>query len=374
MKNANGVFFALTVASLGLACDGGGLKSQGSAKGGQSGSDASGGVLGQGGSGSGGAAAGGASGSGGGHESSGGSVAGGALGSGGIPRSGGGGGTNVGGSASGGRGGASAGGSGAGGMSGAGGTICLPIACPTIGCLYGYLPNPDPCGCPLCAPPDAGVAKDAAPDAADAECLHAPCPLVQCGLGYEISVPPCGCPTCAPVDGGQPDAVACPPIDCLAIACPGGTVPNPDPCGCPLCAPTDAAVEAAKLACVGLDECACLGASECRRITEACYNPSPQCNQPIAGICGGGTFIGCAPPNLATCADAKARVAGLCPQHAGPALDALCQQPDGGCIIKCLNEVGSCGDISCTLCVDCVCASDRFMTCLGECKAKLARK
>jgi hypothetical protein len=54
---------------------------------------------------------------------------------------------------------------GTGGATATGGTIgtggCPPGACPTMACLYGYLPSPDPCGCSGCAPPpDAGVAKD----------------------------------------------------------------------------------------------------------------------------------------------------------------------------------------------------------------------
>ena len=40
--------------------------------------------------------------------------------------------------------------------------LCGPIACPMLACVNGYLPSPDPCGCPTCAPnPDAGMLKDA---------------------------------------------------------------------------------------------------------------------------------------------------------------------------------------------------------------------
>ena len=74
---------------------------------------------------------------------------------------------------------------------GTGGTSGCPlIACPAIGCLYGYVPNPEPCGCPTCAPPpDAGVAKDA---------------------------------------GGQ-DGRLCLALPCFMPICPGGLLSNPDP-------------------------------------------------------------------------------------------------------------------------------------------------
>ena len=169
---------------------------------------------------------------------------------------------------------------------------CPLIACPAIGCLYGYRPNPDPCGCPICAPPpDAGVAKDAGgqdgriclalpcampicpgglsnPDpcgcpvcatdggtATDAGKKDAPricppinCPMLACLDGYQSSPDPCGCPICVPPDAGvardagRADAPICPPIACPAIACVGGMHPNPDPCDCPLCGPADAGV------------------------------------------------------------------------------------------------------------------------------------
>jgi hypothetical protein len=42
------------------------------------------------------------------------------------------------------------------------GRVICDIVCPDIFCMYGELPNPKPCSCPVCAPPpDAGVAKDA---------------------------------------------------------------------------------------------------------------------------------------------------------------------------------------------------------------------
>jgi hypothetical protein len=240
--------------------------------------------------------------------------------------------------------------------------------CPAIACLAGTVPNPDPCGCPICAPADGGSVKDATTDV----CLALPCALPVCAAGYQLVTHPCACPTCEPIDGGQPDVVGCPPVACPAIACAGGMVPNPDPCGCPLCAPLDAAPDTAKLACVDLAECTCQATSGCSPIAEACY--CPQCgSDPDVCKCSGGRFLGCAPASLATCTAAKARVAALCPQFSGTIWDNLCAQSDSACATKCLNEVNACGDMSCSLCAACDCAGDRYMTCLGKCPSALAR-
>jgi hypothetical protein len=83
---------------------------------------------------------------------------------------------------------------------------CTSVACPTMACLYGYLPSSDPCGCSGCAPPpDAGVAKDAGnPDSPI--CLGPPPPCAlppkTCPAGSQLVSPPCGCTGCMPVDGG----------------------------------------------------------------------------------------------------------------------------------------------------------------------------
>jgi len=188
MKNTNGALAFLLAGSLGLACGGTGLAPEG-----QGGSGSLGGAVGSGGAG--GAAAGGAGGAlgTGGHSSLGGSATGGGLGSGGKVGSGGVAGSKNGGSMAGGRGGANAGGAVTGGT---GGILCPPVACPAIGCPYGELPNPDPCGCPICAPrPDAGVdgGKMACVDLDECRCRAANgcaflaescyCPYPQCGAG-----------------------------------------------------------------------------------------------------------------------------------------------------------------------------------------------
>ena len=377
MNKVKGALVFALVASLGLGCGGKGLKSSGAggtAAGGQSGTSSSDGAFGSGGSGTGGVAAGGAGGF---LQGSGGSVSGGTIGTGGSPSSGGRSGSNAGGSAGGERGGSNAGGTvtggkggsntggSAGGTSGAGGTMCALVACPAIGCLYGELPNPDPCGCPICASPDAGTVKDAATDT----CVHPPCASYPvCGVGYEVVTPACGCPTCVPVDAGQSDAIVCPPIGCPTVACANGT--TRDLCGCFICV-EDAGTDAAKLACIGLDECTCGKTSGCASIAEACYCPYPQCGNDGACICGGGQFIGCAPANLATCTAAKARVATLCPQLKGATFTGLCQQTDSACVTKCLNDATSCTDVFCSFCEGCDCASDAFMACRAKCTAAL---
>jgi hypothetical protein len=76
---------------------------------------------------------------------------------------------------------------------------------------------------------------------------------------------------------------------------------------------------------------------------------------------------------LGTCAAAKARVAGLCPDISGATFDDLCQQSDAGCITKCLNDVTSCGDVRCSFCEICDCAGDAFATCRSKCRSALAQ-
>ena len=238
--------------------------------------------------------------------------------------------TGSGGTVMGGKGGSVTGGKGGTNAGGAGGTICPPMgACPAIGCLYGEIPNPDRCGCPICAPaPDAGV-KDAAADA----CLALPCLPIVCGDRELMVTHPCGCPTCAPLP--------------------------------------DAGTDSGKLACVDLDECTCLNTKGCTFIAEACYCPT-QCTSVVC-VCGGGKFLGCAPQAQGTCATARERVAGLCPALKGAVFDGLCQQTDSLCVTKCLNAVVSCGDLTCSMCEGCDCASDPFMRCRAECGKVLAQ-
>jgi hypothetical protein len=332
MNKINDAFVLFLLTSLALGCGGSALKSggKGGAAGtGQGGAIASGGANGFGGAG-----------------------AGGLVGSGGSSAAGGKGGTKVGGSV-------------AGGSSGAGGSMCPPVACPAMACLYGEAPNPNPCGCPICVLPDAGPGKDAGPDA----CLALPCAYPLCPVGYTVSTPACGCPTCVPVDAGQPDTRVCLPPPCPPVNCAPGYVPtsNPDPCGCTSCTPADAGTDSGKLDCVGLDECTCGSSKGCAVIAESCYCPFPQCGSGGACVCGGGRFLGCVPSNLATCSAAKARVATLCPQLKGATFDSLCLQPGSACITKCLNDVTACGDISCSFCETCDCASDVFTQCRAKC-------
>jgi len=78
-----------------------------------------------------------------------------------------------------------------------------------IACTYGYLPNPEPCGCPSCAPaPDAGVEKYAQDAGRRTPLLHraagVACPT---GRGPGLSICDCtgsvGRCLCAPGECGQ---------------------------------------------------------------------------------------------------------------------------------------------------------------------------
>jgi hypothetical protein len=320
MTRSTFAFTLLLFATFGCACGSDSLKTKntdGSATGGQAGTSASGGVTGLAGAGAGGNTI----------VGSGGANAGGSA-------TGGKGGSNAGGSTTGGKGGANTGGSATGGRGGTSGTTCPPVMCPAIACLNGTLPNPDPCGCPICALPDAGTAKDATADA----CIALPCAYPLCAPGYIVMDIPCGCPRCVPVDAGQPDAVS------------------------------DTGTDTSRLDCVGLDECTCFKTNGCMSVSEACYCPFPTCSTAGACVCGGGRFLGCAPSNLTTCAAAQARVSALCPSLKGTTYSGLCQQNASACITKCLNEVTSCSDIACTACDGCDCAGDRFSACVSVCK------
>jgi hypothetical protein len=304
----------------------------------------------------------------------------------------------------------------AGGTGGTSGTVCPGTygVCPTILCLGGVL-GKDACGCPQCAPLDGGVVKDAAPDA----CLMvATCDVLpSCPAGQRRMARPCACPVCVPDDAGQPDAPLC-PSSCPAFQCPYGSVRDPvcgcwtciEPdagvgkdvapgqdaspdvclhppcplivcpagtrsvtpeCGCPTCEPVDAGADAERMACVGLDECACWRTKGCSAVAESCYCPYPQCGNSGACFCGGGKYFGCEPAQLEECTAAKGRVSKLCPNLSGPTFDGLCKGTDNACVTKCLNEVNACGDISCSMCEACDCASDAFMRCRGTCQKQL---
>lgn len=350
----------------------------------------------------------------------GGSSAAGAPGSGGAPVGGNGGGAGT--LGAGGTAGVAAGGAGGVAAGGTGGTstiLCSP--CPLLDCVDGYLTtSKDPCACPVCAPPDAGLGKDAqsAKDGSADACLALPCAYPICPAGYTVTTPQCGCPTCVPGDAGT-DAVLCPPT-CPAVRCMYGTVPDPlcgcptcappdagpdqgktdagkdapadacialpcayplcaagyavvtHDCGCPTCEPVDAGVDGSKLDCTSLDECSCVSANGCSVIAESCYCPYPKCSQDGACVCGGGKFLGCAPIKVSTCAAAKARVAGMCPSLSGATFASLCAQSESACTTKCLNDVTSCSQVSCSFCEGCGCMADAFQTCLAKCQASLA--
>jgi hypothetical protein len=196
---------------------------------------------------------------------------------------------------------------------------CLPTACPALGCVAGFQPNPDPCGCPICPPnPDAGATRDG-PVCSGPVPPCAP-PPNTCPAGYEFNSPPCGCAGCIPVDGGtatdagKKDAPICPLINCPALLCVTGLLPSPEPCGCPRCPPNpDAGVASpdAGLACCPIG----FSLYDCKEPNGgaglACHNPALGCASSLT--CG----QGCDP-----------QVSGRCvpDQDAGakPLVDAAC--------------------------------------------------
>ena len=120
------------------------------------------------------------------------------------------------------------------------------------------------------------------------------CPAITC-VGGTVPNPSdsCGCPVCANKDAGGHD-VACPPVACPDIACVGGTIPNPsDSCGCPVCANKDAGAGDTACPPVACPALACVGG--------AVANPDP-CGCPLcankdAGSAADGPVI-CSCPSM----------------------------------------------------------------------------
>ena len=243
--------------------------------------------------------------------------------------------------------------------------VLLVPACPGV-----FQVNPDsPCGCLMCVPtPDAGQAGGGVAGSSGAS-----------GGATGATVGTGGTATAGSGGAGASSigSDGCYQGKCALLlpACQGEFRVNPDsPCGCLMCVPTpdagtatDARGDAPPASCTGLDECTCLATSACSPIAEACWCPFPQCNPSAACFCGGGRFIGCAPQGISTCAEAKTRVAALCPTLSGPTFDGLCARTSPECVTKCLAEVNSCSDLSCTFCEACDCAGDHFSACYGQC-------
>ncbi len=158
---------------------------------------------------------------------------------------------------------------------------------------------------------------------------------------------PCGCPVGASIpdagvakDAGRADTLPiCQPIVCPAIACLGGTHPNPDPCGCSLCAPTpDAAagkdvglVDGPPTACPMLaslnpTDAAQVGYSARRKLLQCSYagGTTEDCISSDATGCPGpflvqGDLIGCS--NLCTVSEYGLSYGGVGPSAAAPSVD-----------------------------------------------------
>jgi len=211
----------------------------------------------------------------------------------------------------------------AGGTGGAGGTgACLPTACPALACVAGFLQNPEPCGCPICPPSDAGATKDVGGrDGPICPGPVPPCvpPPTICPAGYGFNSPPCGCTSCVPVDGGtvadagKKDAPVCPPINCPAISCLTGIQPSLEPCGCPVCGPSaDAGLDAGLACCpTGFLLYGCKEPDGGAGF--ACHNPAlgcasaltcgQGCDPQVSGQCGPDRDAGARPPLDAACVD-----------------------------------------------------------------------
>lgn len=192
--------------------------------------------------------------------------------------------------------------------------VCLAVPCAMPLCPGGYITNPDLCGCPICAP-DAGASTDGGKTDGPPICPPINCPMLACTGGFVPSPDPCGCPTCPPSDAGvAKDAgnadtpPVCPPIACPAIACVGGTHPNPDPCGCPLCGPApDAGVAKDASPPVACPMLASLNSTDATQVGYTAARGLFQC--PVGGateICVSNDAAGCsgsAAGNSASCAN-----------------------------------------------------------------------
>jgi hypothetical protein len=177
--------------------------------------------------------------------------------------------------------------------------VCLPPKCAMPANCSEYQPNPDPCGCPICVPtPDAGSAKDAgSPDGPI--CLGPPPPCAlppkTCPAGSQLVSPPCGCTGCVPVDGGagvdagKADAPLVCNVMCPNLACVGGYLESPEPCACPICAPNPDSGGAG-----GTD-----AAGGTCQLKGYCRDPSGAMIPGCESGCGGIDSVGCPSSDLA---------------------------------------------------------------------------
>ncbi len=147
--------------------------------------------------------------------------------------------------------------------------------------------------------------------------------------------------------------------------------------------------------CIGLSECSCWDRrASCQPIAESCWCPMPKCG-PGACICGGGSFLGCAPQAsgcAATvhclpagrpgpqndkgcigcayqngCDQAFAQMVGTCTGQKGR-LDLFSCTKNPACVTDCINKLARCEDIGCGLCSACGCAfNGPFETCYFAC-------
>lgn len=182
-----------------------------------------------------------------------------------------------------------------------------------------------------------------------------------------------------------------------------GPAPAPTPGAADLSAPPSADLSSpgADLtgptsACIGKGECDCYNSrAACQPITEICWCPT-QCNGQLCA-CGGGKFHACAPkesncnPTVtcrpagritpqdargcvdcsyqATCPQAAEALRAGCPTRAARLTGLSCDRAPE-CVTRCINDLKTCDDIGCGLCLACGCATvGPFEQCVMKCQA-----
>lgn len=145
-------------------------------------------------------------------------------------------------------------------------------------------------------------------------------------------------------------------------------------------------------ACIGKASCDCRTSPACQPIGTVCYCPT-ECG--IDCVCGGGSYLGCAPKASgcastvacrpagrpgpqdqrgcfdcvypATCETAAASLRDGCPGKR-TMLTALSCDKAPECVTRCINAVNSCSDIGCGFCAACGCAAlGPFEQCVLAC-------
>jgi hypothetical protein len=207
---------------------------------------------------------------------------------------------------------------GAGGSGGTGG--CVPVACPMLACVSGYQPSPDPCGCPTCAPFDAGVAKDAggAPS-----CAKVVCPSLPSACKKIVQDPNACCPTCTDTGCGLCPDLACPSgmhLETAVGACCPTCVPDP-PDACMQGQQSYASMRASML--TKYSSSGCRNSSECVLVTEnnlCAWN----CNIPLPSVMSSSFVDNLSSAALSGCATCAAPAVPACERMIPACVNGTC--------------------------------------------------